>query len=380
MQVKTFHADSAAKALHLVKEHLGDEAVILSNRTVERDGERVCEIMAAVERPEQQERPARGAQAPTRSRATAATTATAPRTKDDVLAEALDASRPFAQEWSRIKEHFTALLKPQMRLDELAPRQRVALDYLEREGVEDEVVMDVYEALRRDPELSILPILDATATARGFDGGTWGEKYHAFAGPHGAGKTSCCIRLALREKKRNPKARICLVSADQARGQGRLVLRHYADLSGLAFRELATAEDFAQLKAEAALFDLILIDLPGLERGELLDARLLRLGMFPGEDFAAHLVLPTYLCAAQYRSIEKRYLAQSVRSVIWTKLDEACTYGAMLNVAARTGLPVSALSFGAGFRDGIVPAETEMMWRLLFMHQLPGQHNRKEKA
>jgi flagellar biosynthesis protein FlhF len=182
------------------------------------------------------------------------------------------------------------------------------------------------------------------------------------------------------EKRRDPKARICLVSADQSRGQGRLVLRHYADLSGLAFREVSTAEDFAQLKAESGLFDRILIDLPGLEREEVLDARLLRLGMLPGEDFAAHLVLPPFLSNAQYRSFENHYCAESVKSVIWTKLDEACTYGAMLNVAVRIGLPVSALSFGAGFRDGIAPAETEMMWRLLFKHQLPGQHNCKENA
>lgn len=381
MQVKTFHAKSTAQALLMVKESLGDDAVILSNRTVEQDGAKVCEIMAAVERTESKAQAAQAARAIGRVRA-AATGNARPimRTKDDVLSEALDAGLPFAQEWCRLKEHFTALLKPQMRLNELAPRQRVALDYLEREGVDDDVIMDVYQGLHNDPEQTILPILDSLASTRPFSAGQWSEKFHAFAGPHGAGKTSCCIRLALMEKKRDPKARICLVSADQSRGQGRLVLRHYADLSGLAFRELANAEDFAQLKTESGLFDMILIDLPGLENGEILDARLLRLGMLPNADFAVHLALPTFLCNAQYRAFEKRYNGESVKSVIWTKLDEACTYGAMLNVAARTGLPVSALSFGAGFRDGIIPAETEMMWRLLFKHQLPGQHNLKENA
>ena len=223
-------------------------------------------------------------------------------------------------------------------------------------------------------------MLDNLTSVRPFGRSTWGQKFHAFAGPHGAGKTSCCIRLALAEKKRDPKARICLVSADQSRGQGRLVLRHYADLSGLAFREMATAEDFAEIKEESGQFDLILIDLPGLERREVLAARMARLGMLPNPDLAVHLILPPYLGEAQYRAFEKSYNAESVQSVIWTKLDEACTYGAMLNVACRTGLPVSALSFGAGFRDGITPAETELMWRLLFKHQLPGQRNMKENA
>lgn len=382
MQVKTFHAKSTAQALLMVKDALGDDAVILSNRTVEHDGDKVCEIMAAVERGEQKKQAHEAAQAIGKVRAATqgSKTTTARPTKDDVLTEALDAGVPFAEEWCRIKEHFTTLLKPQMRLQELAPRQRVALDYLEREGVADSVVMDVYQELHADPNRSILPILDGMASARPFGNGQWPQKFQAFAGPNGTGKTSCCIRLALQEKKRRPKSRICVVSADQRRGQGRLILRHYADLSGLAFREVATAEDFAQLKTEAHLFDLVLLDLPGLERKEVLDSRLLTLGMLPHDDFAVHLVLPPFYNEAQYRNLLSRYHAQSVQSLIWTKLDEACTYGAMLNVAARTGLPVSALSYGAGFREAIQPAETEMMWRLLFKHQLPGQNNSKEHA
>jgi flagellar biosynthesis protein FlhF len=380
MQVKTFHAKSTAHALLMVKESLGDDAVILSNRTVDQNGSKVCEIMAAVERSESKQEAARAARAIGKVRAATGNDHPAQPTKDDVFAEALDAGMPFAQEWCRLKEHFTALLKPQMRLEELAPRQRVALDYLEREGVEDEVIMDVYRELHLGPERTILPILDSMASARPFGANHWLQKFHAFAGPNGAGKTSCCIRLALQEKKRRPKARVCVVSADQSRGQGRLVLRHYADLSGLAFREIATADDFAQLKSEAPLFDLVLIDLPGLERNEILDARLLRLGMLPDDDFTVHLTLPPFLCPAQYRTFEKHYHSESLQSLIWTKLDEACTYGAMLNVAARTGLPVSALSYSAGFRDGIRPADTEMMWRLLFKHQLPGQQNSKEHA
>ncbi len=61
-----------------------------------------------------------------------------------------------------------------------------------------------------------------------------------------------------------------------------------------------------------------------------------------------------------------------VGSLVWTKLDEACNFGALINVAAATGLPVSALSYGAGLRDTLVPAQSPMLWKIIFKHEMPG--------
>jgi flagellar biosynthesis protein FlhF len=86
----------------------------------------------------------------------------------------------------------------------------------------------------------------------------------------------------------------------------------------------------------------------------------------------AHLVLSPYFSASQYADIARRYHCPQLKSLIWTKLDEACTFGALLNVARLMELPVSALSFGSGLKNSIVPAASEQLWRLIFKHQLPG--------
>ena len=87
---------------------------------------------------------------------------------------------------------------------------------------------------------------------------------------------------------------------------------------------------------------------------------------------AAHLVVAPYFCASQYVEIARRYSCPQLKSLIWTKLDEACSFGALLNLARLTELPVSAMSFGSGLKNSIAPAESAMLWRLIFKHTLPG--------
>ncbi len=347
MKVKTYRGPDTKAAFAQVKAELGEDAVILSTRSFDEAGAKVCEITAAVE--------------PESARAAA-------RNKDDQLGDALGVVQ-MSRDWERMREHIMALMKPQMDLQGLPPRQRTAMGYLDREGVSEAIMLTVYRRLRQDPGASILPVLDELSLVRPFSGRKWPQKYHVIAGPHGCGKTSTLIKLALLEKSRAPGVRICLVSADQ--GRGRLVLRHYADLSGLAYREASSAEDFLHLAAEASGFDRIFVDLPGLCQGDRLDALLDRMGLPRSGDMAVHLVLNPYFESRQLRAFAAAYATRAEAGIIWTKLDEACTYGALLNVSHETGLPVSALGIGPGLKNGLVPAEREMIWRLLFMHQLP---------
>ncbi|WP_432737223.1 flagellar biosynthesis protein FlhF [Maridesulfovibrio sp. FT414] len=351
MRVKTFRGSSTAAVFAEIKAEFGDDAVILSNKTCEENGRRIHEIMVGVDKQEE----------PVQKRAT----------RDAVIDDAMNSIPDWNQEWNQIKGHMMALLKPQMNLNLLAPRQRLALEYLEREGVESRVILDLFQQLRGNKSKAILPELEKIVPVRPLESSIWKEKFHALAGPHGAGKTSTIIRLALKEKKENPTARICLASADQGQGKGRLVLRHYADLSGLDFRELGTREDFARLIGESQNFDKVFIDLPGLPNGTELDGWLSACGMNGPCDLAVHLVLNPYYAPAQYCAFLKKYSSAKLKSLIWTKLDEACNYGALVNTAYESGLPVSLLSYGSGLRNSMKPACEKDFWRLVFKHQLP---------
>lgn len=369
MHMRTFKGSDAQAALARVKAELGEDAIILNTKTVRDNGCKLCEITAAIDpRSAGNARAAKGHGRGGRQ------------AEGQAHGGQLDAlPADWAHEWRQIKDQLLALSKPQMDLTELAPRQRVAMQYLEREECDPQVLLGVFLDLRNDPNRPILPVLEAVAPVRPFESKKWLERIHVFAGPSGSGKTSCLIRLALREKQARPRARICVVAADQGQGKGRMVLRHYADLSGLAFREAATPEDMQDIIKESGSFDMVLVDLPGLSSRATLAERLNDVGLFDHEDMAAHLVISPYFSASQYADIARRYACEQLKSLIWTKLDEACSFGALLNVARLMELPVSALSFGPGLKNSIVPAATEQLWRLFFKHQLPapeaaGQH------
>ena len=177
MRMKTFRAATSTAAFAKVKSELGDEAVILSNKTVTENGCKCCEIVAAVEG-----EPAR----PRRN------------TRDGVMDAALQDSVGWQREWSQIKGQIMALMKPQMDPSRLSPKQKIALEYLEREEVDERVLTHIYCTLRETPDCAVMTALDPLLKATPFKIGSWANKFHAFAGPGGAGKTSSLIRLALR--------------------------------------------------------------------------------------------------------------------------------------------------------------------------------------
>ncbi len=349
MRMKTFKAATSTIAFAKVKAELGEEAVILSNKTVSENGRKCCEIVAAVDN-----LPAR-----------------AETTRDAVMDDALDEAVGWQREWSQIKGHIMALMKPQRDPQFLSPKQKIAMDYLEREDVNETALAKIYCGFRDDRSGSVMKVLDPMLKAAPFKPAGWTNVFHAFAGPGGAGKTSSLVRLALKMKKESPKARICLATADGGRGKGRLVLKHYAELSGLAFREIITRDDLALLRKEGGKFDMVLIDLPGLPSRTSLDEWLTLYGMKAMDDLSVHLVLNPYYSTAQFNRFVEKYKSEQLASVIWTKLDEACTFGAILNMAFASGLPVSALSYGTGLKNSIMEASEEMVWRLLFKRTLP---------
>jgi len=354
MQMKTFRAATSSAAFEKIKAELGAEAVILSNKTVTENGCKCCEIVAAVDT--QQAKPENKPKS---------------HTKDAIVEDALQSSVGWQREWGQIKGQIMALMKPQIDLASLSPKQKLAMEYLEREAVDEKVMAHLFCHLRENPDTSIVPILDSMAKTVSFGSKNWSNIFHAFAGPGGAGKTASLVRLALREKKANPKMRICLATADGGRGKGRLILKHYAELSGLAFREIITRDDFRLLQKESSQFDMILIDLPGLSGNTTLEEWTGLYGLSGVENLSIHLVLNPYYSEAQFERFIEKYKSEQLASVIWTKLDEACTFGSILNMAFASGLPVSALSYGSGLKNSIAPANNEMLWRLLFMRKLP---------
>lgn len=312
-------------------------------------------------------------------RSVAATGDNVPLSRMDICRDSLTGNVRWQEEWSCIKSHLLALMKPALRFDLLPPRQRLALEYLQKQGVDDEAMLFLYEHLRDNELSNILTPLAGLVPIRPWGKRKWPQRVQFVTGPFGAGKTSVAIRMALSLRRSSPGTRICLVNADATRGNGRLLLRHYSELSDMEYREAASTIELVAVldKAERAGFDRVLVDLPGLGRTKHLRSLLSDAGMDErlgnGPDSAAvHLALPPLYSDVETRNLLERYHSDHTGSIIWTRLDEASQFGQIVNVGAASGLPVSAVSYGPGLRRSFTPASQVLLWRLLFKQELPG--------
>lgn len=347
MQVKTFTGSSTTEIMARIKDELGPEAIIISNQKQVRAGATVYEIMAAVDAPPPAAAPVR----------------------PSILGQ--DDTSGLREEWSKLRRQLMAVLKPQMDIGLLTPRQQLVFEYLEREGVQESVLLDLWEKFRRNPDAPSLSVMNDLIRVTPWLETSWEHKIHLLAGPYGSGKTCTALRLALAAKKAHPKSRILVANADRSQGKGRLYLRHYTELSGLTYRELDDSAQWEQLARDAQAHDLILIDLPGLPGRQNLDSWLAEASAGSLPPSHVHLVLNPLYGTAQMNAFMSRFQTSSAASIIWTKLDEACNYGEILNQANNSGLPVSLFSVGPELKNSLVQPKDHDVWKLLLRHELP---------
>ncbi len=147
-----------------------------------------------------------------------------------------------------------------------------------------------------------------------------------------------------------------------------------AELSDFMYLEAGNAEEMQKAMRACAEADTIFIDVPAVPRGITLNESLASLGLMSVHP-VVHLVLPPHYGAVQTQAFLDSYQTNLDGSIVWTKLDEAAGAGPLVNLSAVCRLPVSALSYGAGFRATLSPAHEPLVWRLVFKRQLPGQNN-----
>ncbi len=355
MQVKTFTGATSQEVLAMVKAEMGPDAVILGNRTYRKNGVVCHEITAGLERDTQKAQTAQGSlgQSP------------------DMPATP-GGWNEWHREWMRIKDQLFALMKPAIQLDRLSPRQRVALEYLQREGVSDDVAVELYRRLLANPGSSVLECLGGMVPVKPFGPDMWPQRIQIMVGPFGSGKTMTGLRFALYLRKLDAAIRIAFINADSLRGNGRLVLRHWAELSNFAYLEAPDRDAMKRAIVATATFDTVFIDAPGLGRGGNL-ADWQKDMALENMDAARHLTLAPFCGKLQIQDFIRRYKMNFPSSLVWTKLDEAASYGNIVNVAHESGLPVSALSYGPELKESLSPATEPLVWRLIFKRQLPGE-------
>jgi len=182
----------------------------------------------------------------------------------------------------------------------------------------------------------------------------------AFAGPAGAGKTATLVKVAVREVlgRRLP---LRIVSVDPNRVAAQEKLRTLAGILGAGFVAATTTEEFEEAVQEAQRKSVVLIDTPAFPDSEPESAAEIAECLAKFSSKALHLVLPASMKRTDLATAVRRYAPFQADFLLFTKLDETGSLGAVLSTTLETGKPLSYFTTGQGIPEDIEPAGVQKL-------------------
>ncbi len=167
----------------------------------------------------------------------------------------------------------------------------------------------------------------------------------ALIGPTGVGKTTTIAKLAANFKLREKK-KVGLITIDTYRIAAVDQLRTYANIIGVPLHVISNPADMGEALARCANCDVVLIDTAG--RSQRDDPKLEQLNEYivAADPHEVHLVLSSTCSQAAIFDVIDRFSQIRVDRIIFTKLDEAVTFGVLFNVARKVNKRLSYLTTG----------------------------------
>ncbi len=194
--------------------------------------------------------------------------------------------------------------------------------------------------------------------------GTLSPRRIALIGPTGVGKTTTVAKLAATYKLRYGVS-VGLVTIDTYRIAAVEQLRTYASIIGLPIQVVNTPDEMRRAIDELRECDAVFIDTAGRSQNDA--GRLGELDAFikAAEPDETHLVLSSTASVNTLTRIAERFMPLGPDRCMLTKLDEAVTFGVIVGLCRRVGLPLSFVTTGQEVPDHIEPARPDRLARLV---------------
>ncbi len=191
-------------------------------------------------------------------------------------------------------------------------------------------------------------------------------KFIFFLGSTGVGKTTTIAKIASRLKLEE-HAKIALVTADTYRIAAVEQLKTYANILSVPLEVIYSPGELGEALDELSQYDICLVDTAGRShksKDQIEDIRML-LEQIPIADRQVYLVLNAGTKYSDLKEIASVYSDLTDFSIIFTKLDETFSAGAMLNMRVKTKCPLSYVTWGQNVPDDMGEVDAQKVAKQL---------------
>ncbi len=374
MQVKTYLAPTKLEALLKMREELGPNAVILSERVVRKGGlfrrtpmiEIVAGLEEAPETPPSDPNTVSVPQANAQKRG-----GVEPRgveQYDPVQGRIRQLEREMQEMRSLVQAMYARVMGEEPPLSPGAVAniadEHPLLRPLLKAGVEPEVARELLRRVPRLPQNAAIDSLQRTLIARIPVGGALPRESRtrqvvALVGPTGVGKTTTIAKLAAIHAL-DYNREVALLSLDTYRIGAIEQLRTYAGIMSLPLHVATTIEEAQEGLELSRGCDLVLIDTIGRSQRDEAHLNELRAVLAP-LNAQVYLVLSATADTAVLEEAFQRFSIFEPEALILTKVDEAVRFGSCVNLCIRHPLPIAYFTTGQRVPEDIRVADARWL-------------------
>lgn len=372
MQIKKYIAGTLKEASQQMKKELGENAIVLSTRIVDDDprfgGKRVFELTAGVE--DNYDKVTSELNKKNHLPSQKNFTDEIKILTDKVFSTPKKEVKPHTEQKIRIVPDNLKLNTKKEFEHEL---KEIADTLLQRE-VNKRIVDSIITQLRKYSEFAqssnidnyVISTISSMIPTSNFEI----QKRHktktiVMVGPTGVGKTTCIAKLAVISKILH-NLNIGLISLDTYRLGAIDQLKIFSDISNIDLRVAYDAAEIPEFLSEYRKKDIVFIDTAGRSQNNkelLLDTKHFIDTIKPDE---VYLVLSTTSTTKNMLDVAEKFKILNYNGIVFTKLDEAVSFGNIINLTTQFGIPIKYLTNGQVIPDDIIAADPEFIANMIY--------------
>lgn len=360
MKIKRYYAADMRKAISLVRDELGPDAVIMSNQRVSNG----VEVVAAID---YEESLAKGLESQSQS----------PYSDDhEVVQEKVAQGNIWTQDpvICEMRDEIKSLkniLNNQLsglawgELSRNNPIKSELLQKLSALGFSDEICRKIItensdcrdaDMAWRNALLYLAKNLHTTNDELFIKGGV-----HVLVGPTGAGKTTTIAKLAAQYSIEKGSNRVLLVTIDNYRVAAYEQLMVYGRIMNMPVLQIESKAELINVIEDHYDKDLILIDTAGMSQYDNRLKQQADIIDIEGVDVRSSLVIPAHMQYSGVQDVIRLFSQFGPKEIIVTKMDECTSLGGLVSSAIESELPLSYICDGQQVPEDIHKVDTHKM-------------------